>query len=132
MHRKTSKDLYYTKDHEWVNFQGSIAYTGVCKFKLTGFRQIHKIDYGDIIGFAKQGDIIATIIYGDYSINAHMPVDGKITQVNDNLITMDHKTLLEGIESTAWLVKFIPAKPYDRTDLLLPNQYQMNTNKYAK
>lgn len=131
MHRKTSKDLYYTKDHEWVNFQGSVAYTGVCKFKLTGFRKIHQIDYSDT-GFTKQGDIIATIIYGDYRINAHMPVDGKIMQVNDNLVNMDHGMLLESIESTAWLVKFIPAKPYDRTDLLLPKQYQMNNNKYAK
>jgi glycine cleavage system H protein len=132
MHAKTSKDLYYTRDHEWVNFQGSIAFTGVCKFKLTGFRKIEDVVFKDTAGFAKQGDTIATIKYRDYVIEAHMPVDGKILAVNENLTNMDNNMLMECIESTAWLIKFIPAKPYDRTDLLLPRQYQMNNNKYAK
>jgi len=132
MHTKTSKDLYYTGDHEWVNFQGTVAYAGICKFKLTGFKQIQEIVFNDTEGFKKQGDIIASLTYRDYKIEAHMPADGKIIQVNNTLTTIDPAMLLESIESTAWLIKFIPAMPYDRTGLLLPRQYQMNHHKYAK
>lgn len=26
MKKSTAKDLYYTKEHEWIDFQGSVAY----------------------------------------------------------------------------------------------------------
>ena len=41
----TSADLYYTKDHEWISFQGAVAYTGVCTFKLIGFKEIQQVDF---------------------------------------------------------------------------------------
>ncbi|SEN98147.1 hypothetical protein SAMN05660816_01801 [Niastella yeongjuensis] len=37
------RNLYYTNDHEWIDFQGVVAYVGVCRFKLSGFKEIHKI-----------------------------------------------------------------------------------------
>jgi len=38
--KAAKKDLYYTNDHEWIDFQGTIAYTGICLFKLLGFKEI--------------------------------------------------------------------------------------------
>lgn len=29
--------MYYTRDHEWIDFQGSGAYVGVSNFKLSGW-----------------------------------------------------------------------------------------------
>jgi glycine cleavage system H protein len=130
---KTSKkDLYYTNDHEWIDFQGAIAYTGVCHFKLIGFKEIHQVSFKTSGGFTKQGELIATIKYNDYLIEAHMPVDGKIEQLNEELIAGDQNCLLQSAENNAWLAKIIPAQPYERKGLLLPKQYQMNSKtKYA-
>ena len=57
----SSKDLYYTKDHEWIRFEGPIAYTGICSYQLIGFRNIDQIVFYDLTGFKKRGDKIASI-----------------------------------------------------------------------
>ena len=53
--------MYYTSDHEWINFQGTVAYMGVSRFKLPGFRAIQEIIFNDPVSYKKQGDIIAWI-----------------------------------------------------------------------
>ena len=131
--KTNNKDLYYTKDHEWIDFQGTVAYTGVCHFKLLGFKEIHQIRFKEPSGFKKKGDVIATITYNDYQIEAHMPVDGKVVEVNETLLSGNRNALLQHAENSGWLVLLIPSRPYERGDLLLPKQYQMNgKGKYAK
>ena len=133
MGKSINKDLYYTDDHEWIDFQGSIAYLGVCSFKLSGFKEIHRINFKEPSGFKKKGDTIATVIYNDYQIDAHMPVDGKIVEVNKTLLSGDQNTLLQYPEKSGWIALIVPTQPYERKDLLLPKQYQMNgKSKYAK
>lgn len=133
MGKSTNKDLYYTNDHEWIGFQGTVAYTGVCSFKLSGFKEIHQINFTEPSGFKKKGDVIATIIYNDYRVDAHMPVDGKMIQVNEILLSGDRNILIQHPEDSGWIALIVPAQPYERKDLLLPKQYQMNgKSKYAK
>lgn len=131
--QSTNKDLYYTNDHEWVGFQGTVAYTGICRFKLTGFKQIQEISYKETAGFKKKGEIIAVIKSNDYEITAHMPVDGKVLQVNEKLVSGNPNFLLDCSESSGWIALIAPTLPHERKDLLLPKQYQLNgKNKYAK
>lgn len=41
--------------------------------------------------------------------------------------------LLRQPENNGWIALIVPSQPYERKDLLLPKQYQMNgKNKYAK
>jgi glycine cleavage system H protein len=131
--KSTNKDLYYTGDHEWINFQGSIAYMGVCSFKLLGFKEIQQLNFICSPGFIKRGDLIATIRYNDYLIDARMPVDGNLVEVNDSLTAGNLNSLLKYAESSGWIAKIAPSQPYERKGLLLPKQYQMNgKSKYAK
>jgi len=133
MEKSANKDLYYTKDHEWIDFQGSVAYVGVCSFKLIGIRVIQKIILVEPSGLKKKGDVIATIKYKDYKIDVHMPVDGKLMEVNEILLTGNRNVLLQNPENIGWIALIIPSQPYERIDLLPSKQYQMNgKGKYAK
>ena len=130
---KSNKDLYYTNDHEWIDFQGTVAYVGVCSFKLSGFKEIHQLTFREPSGFKKRGEIIATITYNDYQIEAHMPVDGKLVEINSTLLSGNQDILLQHPENSGWLALIIPAQPYERKYLLLPKQYRLNgKDKYAK
>jgi glycine cleavage system H lipoate-binding protein len=120
------RDRYYTRDHEWIDFRGTVAYTGVCQFKLIGFKEIHQIRFRETSGFTKKGAVIAVIKYRDYRIEAHMPVDGKIIQLNDALQSGQANLLLQQAENSGWIALIIPSQPYERKDLLLPKQYQMS------
>lgn len=127
------KDLYYTKDDEWIDFHGSVAYAGICSLKLAGFKQIQKITFSKSSLFRKKGDVIATIKYKDFKISAHMPVDGKVLEINEKLVNGNPNILIDCAESSGWIVLIAPSMPHERTDLLLPKQYQMNgKGKYAK
>ncbi|MEP7163413.1 MAG: hypothetical protein ABI741_01905 [Ferruginibacter sp.] len=131
--KPSKKDLYYTKDHDWIDFQGTVAYIGICAFKLIGYREIQEIVFNEPSGFKKQGEKIATIRYKDYKIVANMPVDGKILQVNDPIKAGDYGVLLKEPETNGWIALIVPAQPYQRNGLLLPKAYQLNgKNKYAK
>ena len=125
------KDLYFTDDHEWIDFKGAIAYTGICIFKLLGFKEIQAITFHESSGFVKKGGIIATIRYNDYLVEAHMPVDGKILQINDDLTSGKYDALLLQPESAGWIAMIAPALPYERKGLLFFNDYRMK-NKHAK
>jgi glycine cleavage system H protein len=48
------RNIYYTNDHEWIDFQGSVAYIGVCRFKLSGFKEIHMIKFTEISDLDRQ------------------------------------------------------------------------------
>jgi glycine cleavage system H protein len=127
------RDIYYTHDHEWIDFQGSIAYTGICSFKLTGFKQIQEIQFNEPSGFKKKGDVIATLKFNEYQISAHMPVDGKVLQINEILVNGNPNILLDCAESSGWIVLLAPSLPHERPGLLLPKQYQMKAkSKYTK
>ena len=124
--KATKKDLYFTNEHEWIDFKGTVAYIGVCAFKLTGFKAIHNLSFAEPSGFLKQGEVIATISYGDYLVEVLMPIDGKLQQINEELITGNKNILLEHDEGSNWIALINPALPYDRKGLLLPKEYRMN------
>ena len=128
-----AKDLYYTKDHEWIDFQGSVAYVGISHFKLTGFKEIQQVIFNDLTGFKQKGDSIAAIKYNDYQVEVTMPVDGKMVKVNTDLLYGNQNLLLNHAETIGWVALIAPSQPFDRNDLILAKQYQMNgKSKYAK
>lgn len=122
---KTQKrDLYYTNDHEWIDFQGSVAYIGVCGFKLKGIQHVEELSFPDAEGLKKKGTIIATVQYDDYQIAVHMPVDGKVISLNDALVTGNRELLLQQPENNGWIALIVPDKPYERQGLMLQDQYK--------
>src|SRR5678809_1509014 len=119
----SKKDLYYTPDHDWINFQGRVAYVGIGSFKLTGFKKIQQLFFQEPNDFCKQGDIIASIVYHDYQVELRMPVDGKLLKFNETL-KEDPSPILQQPGNTCWLALIAPMQPYERHGLLLPKDYQ--------
>ncbi|HEX7844794.1 MAG TPA: hypothetical protein VF476_03275, partial [Chitinophagaceae bacterium] len=69
----------------------------------------------------------------DYQVEAHMPVDGKVMEVNEVLLAGNRELLLQQPENAGWIAMIAPAQPYERKGLLLPKEYQLNgKGKYAK
>jgi glycine cleavage system H protein len=128
--KSACKDLYYTKDHEWIEFQGSVAYVGICSFKLIGFREVQQLIFNCESGPKKQGEVIAIIKYKDYQIELHMPVDGKILKTNQDFLMANPNILLQHAETSGWMLLIIPTQPYARKDLLLPKHYLMTKRHY--
>jgi glycine cleavage system H lipoate-binding protein len=119
------RNLYYTNDHEWIDFQGSVAYIGVCRFKLSGFKEIHKIEFREISDLIKRGEVISSIQFDDYQIQLHMPVEGKIISINELLLTEEKEVLLQQPENNGWIALVVPTSLNDKSGLLSPEDYKM-------
>jgi glycine cleavage system H protein len=124
---KNKRDLYFTDDHEWIDFQGSVAYTGICTFKLKGIKSIERIDFAEAGGLYGANEIIGCLYYAEYKIDIHMPVAGRILSFNDSLLAGHKELLLEQPENAGWFALIVPALPYDRQGLVISEKYQMKT-----
>jgi glycine cleavage system H protein len=116
------RNLYYTNDHEWIDFQGSVAYIGVCRFKLSGFKEIHKIEFNQLSDLIKQGEVISNIQFDDYQIQVHMPVEGQIISINELLLK---DVLLQQPENNGWIALVVPSRLNDKTGLLSSEEYRV-------
>lgn len=120
----TRTDLFYTQEHEWIDYQGSVAYVGVCPFKLKGIDRIERIEFEEEDWLKKKGELVATLYYNDYTIPVHMPVDGRIINLNDKLVTGEHDALLQSPDHQGWIAFIAPAQPYERKGVLNSEQYK--------
>ena len=123
------RDLYYTLNHEWIDFQGTVAYIGVCNFRLLGIKQIKKIVFSKKSGFKNQAEAIAFIHGKDCKVPVHMPVDGKIISLNDGKPLIDQNTLQMQPENNGWLALIGLKKPYERKGLMQFEQYRLFTKR---
>ena len=112
------KPVYYTWDYEWIDFRGSVAYVGICPFKLTGIKEIQKIEFSKESDSKKVGEVIASIFYDDYKIDVHMPVSGKILSINNALLTGNENIVLLEPESRGYIALIIPTYPLNRHGLI--------------
>lgn len=126
---KAKRDLYFTKDYEWIDFQGSVAYVGICSFKLKGIKQIEKIEFSEENNSGKCGEVIASIFYDDYKVDVHMPVNGKIISMNDAILSGDKNLVLHEPENSGYIALIVPSSPYDRDGLMISEKYQMSLKK---
>ena len=119
------RELYYTHDHEWIDFQGSIAYIGISGFKITGFRAIQQIEWMDTTGLILKESPLAKFTYNDYTVHLHMPVDGKIMELNESFINAESEEVFKLLINETWVALIAPEKPYERKNLLHLDQYNL-------
>jgi glycine cleavage system H lipoate-binding protein len=120
----SKRDLYYTNRHDWIDFQGSVAYIGATMLKVMQVSQEFKLKYVDNHGFARKGDIFAHFESDGSTVPVHMPVDGKIISLNDIFLEGNAQVLIDQPENKGWLALIAPTKPYERDGLLQPEQYR--------
>jgi glycine cleavage system H protein len=125
--KSLKKDIYYTTDHEWIDFQGSVAYTGFCSFKRKGMKAIEKIEFAEAGSLFKANDIIGSVYYGEYKIDIHFAVSGRILSFNEALTKGKGDLLITQPENAGWFALIAPASPYEREWLMMSGQYRMKT-----
>ena len=123
IHKSALKDFYYTTEHEWIDFQGAVAYIGLSEFKLIGFDDIQQLEFYDPARIKKRGDVIATVQFSDFQLDVRMPVDGKILDLNELLVNGEKRILLQQPETNGWIALIIPDLPDDRNDLLFSHEF---------
>jgi glycine cleavage system H protein len=79
------EELKYTKDHEWVRVEGSIAYIGITDFAQHELGDIVYIDINTLGQTVNSNEVFGTVEAVKTVSDLFMPLSGKVAELNKKL-----------------------------------------------
>ncbi|GFN36893.1 glycine cleavage system protein GcvH [Tepidimicrobium xylanilyticum] len=114
--------LYYTKDHEWLKVEGEEAYIGLSDFAQDQLGDIVYVELPEVDDeFAKE-EAFAAVESVKAAADVYMPVDGRIADVNEELL--DDPALINQDPYEAWIVKIELADKSQIDELMTSEEYE--------
>ncbi|NLY66177.1 MAG: glycine cleavage system protein GcvH [Tissierellia bacterium] len=119
---KVLKDLYYTKDHEWLKVEGDEAYIGLTDFAQDSLGDIVYVELPEVDDEFSKEDAFAAVESVKAASDVFMPVDGKIVEVNEALL--DEPGLINEDPYENWIAKIEIADKSQLDELLSADEYE--------
>ncbi len=115
--------IHFTFDHEWIDYNGTVAFVGVSAFKLKGLKGIDTIRWHKHKGTIEKGTLIAELYSEDYIIPIHTPVTCKFLGPNPKL-DGNLNLIMQSPQDSGWVFFITPVKFNTRESLLSPEEYK--------
>ena len=117
------ENLKYTKDHEWVRIEGSIAVVGVTDFAQSELGDIVFVEIETEGEDLEREAVFGTIEAVKTVSDLYMPISGKVLEVNADL--EDQPDLVnKDPYGGGWMVKVEIANEEEIEQLLSDSQYK--------
>ena len=78
-------ELKYTKDHEWIKIEGSIATVGVTDFAQGELGDIVYVDVDTLDDTVEEGDVFGSVEAVKTVSDLFMPLSGEVSEFNEEL-----------------------------------------------
>lgn len=99
---KTLKDLFYSKDHEWVKVEGNKAYIGISDYAQHSLGDIVFVELPEIDAEITSGDAFGVIESVKAASDMYIPISGKVLEINESLI--DNPELVNEDAYESWMI----------------------------
>ncbi len=96
--------LFYTKDHEWIKIDGTIATIGITDFAQGELGDIVYIDINTVGKEVAEHEVFGTVEAVKTVSDLFMPVTGKVLEVNSMLDASPEKVNADPY-GDGWMVK---------------------------
>lgn len=116
-------DLKYTKDHEWIKLNGSIATIGITDFAQGELGDVVYVDITTVGQELNQHDVFGTVEAVKTVSDLFMPVAGKVLEKNTALDSSPEKVNNDPY-GEGWMIKIEVKNPADIQGLLSADQYK--------
>lgn len=116
-------DLLYTKDHEWIRFEGDTAYAGITDFAQGELGDVVFVEIETLGETLKKEEVFGTIEAVKTVSDMFMPVGGEILEVNP-AIEESPDLVNKDPYGKGWMIKIKIADPAEKAGLLTPDQYK--------
>lgn len=116
------KDLFYTKDHEWLRVEGDEAYVGLCDYAQSHLGEIVYVELPAEGDAFKAEDTLAAIESTKAASDLFAPVSGEVIEVNEEL--EDSPQLLNEKPYDAWVAKIKLSDPDEVKKLMDAAAYE--------
>jgi glycine cleavage system H protein len=115
-------ELKYTKDHEWIRFEGNLAYIGVTDFAQGELGDIVFVEIETVGETLKKEDVFGTIEAVKTVSDLFMPVSGEILEVNP-LLDESPDVVNKDPYGKGWMIKIQITDPSEEDSLLSAEKY---------
>ncbi|HZJ98433.1 MAG TPA: glycine cleavage system protein GcvH [Tissierellaceae bacterium] len=119
---KVLKDLYYTRDHEWLKVNGNEAYVGISDFAQEQLGDIVYVELPEVDDEFELDDDFSAIESVKAASDIYMPVDGVILEINEELL--DSPELINADAYENWIVKIEMTDISQLDDLMTSEEYE--------
>ena len=109
-------DLKYTKDHEWVRFNGGDAEVGITDFAQRQLGDVVFVELPEVGRTLAQGEVFGTIESVKAVSELFAPVAGEVTAVNSDLGS--HPEAVNAKPHETWMIRVKAAGGADSAGLL--------------
>ena len=118
--------MKFTKDHEWLRMEGSVATVGITPFAQEKLGDLVFVELPNVGATLDKGAVAATVESVKAAADVYAPISGEVTAVNDRLADQPGLVNAEPTGS-GWLFKMKPAHPADIEVLLDEKAYDALT-----
>ena len=115
-------NLYYTKDHEWIQLDGNVATIGITDFAQHELGDIVYIDINTVGRSLAAEEVFGTVEAVKTVSDLFLPVAGTITEVNA-LLEKQPELVNTDAYGDGWMVKMTVSNPADVAALMSSEAY---------
>lgn len=120
---KFPKDIFYTKDHEWIKFSDGFAIVGITDFAQKELGDIVFVDIESVGQQLNQNDVFGTVEAVKTVSDLFLPIYGEVLEINP--IIIDSPEILNSDPyGEGWIIKINPLDSEDWINLLSNEEYQ--------
>jgi glycine cleavage system H protein len=116
------KDYKYTKEHEWIQVNGSTGLVGITDHAQESLGDIVFVELPKVGGNLEAGKTFGTVESVKAVSELYAPVAGRVVEINDSLNQSPEQINKDA--HRAWMVKIELSHPDDLKSLLSAEEYE--------
>ncbi|MCH2176902.1 MAG: glycine cleavage system protein GcvH [Lentisphaeria bacterium] len=120
-------EVYFTKEHEWIEFDGKIATIGLTEHASNELGEITFIELPEVGASLNQGDPIGVVESLKAAHDLYAPAGGSVLEVNEDLEDTPSQ-VNEDPQHDGWICKLENVKEEDLETLMTEDAYEDFTN----
>jgi glycine cleavage system H protein len=114
--------MKYTEEHEWLDLDGDVVTVGITAYAAEQLGDIVFIELPEVGDTVKKGDDIVVIESVKAASDITAPLDGEITEVNDEVVKTPGK--VNDDPEAAWFFKIKAEDPSEVDEHMDEDAYQ--------
>jgi glycine cleavage system H protein len=116
------QNFRYTKEHEWINVDGTTATVGITNYAQEALGDIVFVELPKAGAEVSAGKSFGTVESVKSVSELYAPVSGKVVAVNDELAKSPEK--VNSDPHGAWMIKIDLKNPNEASSLLSAQDYE--------
>ena len=117
------KHCLYTKEHEWVSIEGSMATVGITDYAQSALGDITFVELPKVGAEVEQFEQFASVESVKAASDIFSPISGKVTEVNTDLESKP-ELINQSCYEAGWIAKIEIADLEEKANLMTSSEYK--------